>query len=346
MRYRLLGRSGLRVSEFCLGTMTFGDDWGWGASQAESRKMFDAFVAAGGNFIDTSCNYTNGTSEKFVGEFIAADRDAFVVATKYTLRRPGSNLADLNAGGNHRKNMLRTVEASLRRLNTDVIDLLYLHMWDRTTPVEEVMRGLDDLVRSGKVLYVGISDTPAWVVAQGQMLADLRGWSRFAAYQAEYSLAERGAEADVLPMTAALGMDMLAFSLLGGGVLTGKFNQPGGPSEPTRARQADAREQALAAEVMAVASEIGRTPSQVAINWVRQRAPHIIPILGARRLSQLEDNLGALDFTLDDAQMARLTAANPLPVRYPHTFWNDYVRRDLIFGAQVDRLQMRQAAAL
>ena len=340
MRYRLLGSSGLRVSELCLGTMTFGEDWGWGASKEESRKMFDAFVAAGGNYIDTSSNYTNGTSETFVGEFVASDRDAFVVATKYTLRRPGSQFADLNGGGNARKNMLRTVEASLKRLNTDYIDLLYLHMWDRTTPVEEVLRGLDDLVAAGKILYAGISDTPAWVVAYGQGLAEARGWTRFVAYQAEYSLAERGAETDVLPMAKALGMSVMAFSLLGGGVLTGKFNQPGGPGEPTRARQASEHEQKLAAAVMEVAADLGRTPSQVAINWIRQQSSTIIPILGARRESQLNDNLGALGFTLSDEQLAYLAAANPLPVLYPHTFWNDYVRRVLIFGERVDRLDI------
>ena len=235
MRYRLLGNSGLRVSELCLGTMTFGDDWGWGAPPAESRRLFDRFAEAGGNFIDTASNYTNGSSEKLVGEFVAADRDSFVVATKYTLRRPGAAAKDLNAGGNHRKNLARTVEASLRRLNTDYIDLLYLHVWDFTTPVDEVLRGLDDLVRAGKVLYLGISDTPAWIAAYAQATAELRGWSRFVAYQGEYNLLERGIESDVLPMTQALDLAVLAFGLLGGGTLTGKFNRPGGPGEPTRA---------------------------------------------------------------------------------------------------------------
>lgn len=341
MHYRLLGKSGLRVSELCLGTMTFGEDWGWGASKEESKLIFDAFVAAGGNFIDTASNYTNGTSEKYVGEFIASDRDAFVVATKYTLRRPGSAFSDLNAGGNARKNMMRTVEASLKRLNTDSIDLFYLHMWDRTTPVEEVLRGLDDLVQAGKVLYVGISDTPAWIVSYAQAIADLRGWSRFVAYQGEYNLLERGIEQDVLPMTQALGLAVLAFSLLGGGVLTGKFNQPSGPGAATRASAASEQQKAAAAAIMAVAQETGRTPSQVAINWVRQQAPNIIPVLGARRLAQIVDNLGALEFTLSAEQLQRLSDAHPLPTRFPHTFWNDFVRRDLIFGERVDLLRMR-----
>lgn len=341
MRYKLLGKSGLRVSELALGTMTFGEDWGWGASKEESRKIFDAFANASGNFIDTASNYTNGTAEKFVGEFIASQRDAFVVATKYTLRRPGSDFKDLNAGGNHRKNMVRTVEQSLKRLNTDYIDLLYLHMWDRTTPVEEVLRAFDDLIHAGKVLYVGISDTPAWIVSYAQAIAELRGWNRLLAYQAEYSLNERGAEQDMLPMTRAMDMAVLAFGLLGGGTLTGKFNQPGGPGEPTRVKEAEMRAKSIAATVVQIANEIGRTPSQVAINWVRQQAPNIIPILGARREAQIKDNLGVLEFALGDEQLKRLADANPLPTLYPHTFWNDFVRRDLIFGENVDKLETR-----
>lgn len=340
MKYKLLGKSGLRVSELALGTMTFGEDWGWGASKEESRHIFDAFVNAGGNFIDTSSNYTNGTAEKFVGEFVASQREAYVVATKYTLRRPGSDFKDLNAGGNHRKNMVRTVEQSLNRLNTDYLDLLYLHMWDRTTPVEEVLRAFDDLIRAGKVLYVGISDTPAWIVSYAQAIAELRGWNRLLAYQAEYSLNERGAEQDVLPMTRAMDMAVLAFGLLGGGTLTGKFNQPGGPGEPTRIKEVETRAKSIAATVMQIAQEIGRTPSQVAINWVRQQAPNIIPILGARREAQIKDNLGVLDFVLSDEQLNHLADANPLPNLYPHTFWNDFVRRDLIFGENVERLEM------
>lgn len=342
MRYKLLGQSGLRVSELCLGTMTFGEDWGWGASKEVSRQIFDEFANAGGNFIDTSSNYTNGTSESFVGDFIGLDRDYWVVATKYTLRRPGSDPTDLNAGGNARKNMMRTVEQSLRRLDTDVIDLLYLHMWDYSTPVEEVMRGLDDLVSSGKVLYVGISDTPAWVVSRANMLAELRGWSQFVGYQANYNLIERGVEADVLPMAETLGMSVLPFSLLAAGALTGKFNQPGGPDADTRVKEANAQQQAAALTLISIAEAIGRTPAQVAINWVRQRSPNIIPILGARRLEQMQDNLGVLDFRLNDEQMATLTAVKPLPREYPHTFWNDYIRRDLIYGAQVDQFDGRE----
>jgi len=339
MNYTFLGHSGLRVSALCLGTMTFGEDWGWGAPREDARTMFDAYAAAGGNFIDTSSNYTNGTAERFVGEFIAADRDYWVVATKYTLRRPGSNPADLNAGGNARKNMLRTVEQSLGRLGTDHIDLLYLHMWDYSTRAEEVLRGLDDLVSAGKVLYVGISDSPAWVVSRAQAIAELRGWASFVAYQAAYSIVTRGAEADVLPMTRALGLSVLAFDLLGGGVLTGKFNRPGGPGEPTRESAISPEDAAAAEVILRVAAEAGRSPAQVAINWAARRSTNIIPILGARRPAQLDDNLGALDFELSEAQMAALNDVRPLAREYPHTFWNDGIRRNLIYGRAVDQLR-------
>ena len=218
MRYKLLGKSGLRVSELVLGTMTFGEDWGWGASQEVSRQMFDAYANAGGNFIDTANRYTNGTSERFVGDFIAADREHFVVATKYTLM---TRSGDPNAAGNQRKNMVQALEASLKRLRTDYVDLFWVHAWDFLTPVEEVMRGLDDLVRAGKVLYVGISDTPAWVVAQANTLADLRGWSRFVGLQLRYSLADRAAERDLLPMARALDIGVMAWSEVGAGRLTG-----------------------------------------------------------------------------------------------------------------------------
>lgn len=333
MRYKLLGKSGLRVSELALGTMTFGEDWGWGASKEESQRIFEAYSQAGGNFIDTACNYTNGTSERFVGEFVAADRDHFVVASKYTLsERP----ADPNFGGNHRKNLMRTLRASLNRLNTDYLDLLWLHMWDFTTPVEEVMQGLDDLVRSGQVLYVGISDTPAWVVSQANMLAELRGWSRLVALQLPYSLADRAPERDLLPMAKAWDMAVTAWGVLEGGVLTGKYNQPS--SEPRRYSQAEEREKTLAEAVMRVAAELGRSPSQVAINWVRQQAPNLIPILGARREAHIRDNLGCLDFSLSGEHLQALSEASPIQLGFPHSFLaSDHVRA-LIFGETYAKL--------
>jgi len=327
MRYKLLGKSGLRVSELCLGTMTFGEDWGWGASKEESRKIFDAFAAAGGNFIDTANNYTDGTSEKYVGEFIGAEREYFVAATKYTLSKRKD---DPNAGGNARKNMLQAVEASLKRLKTDYLDLYYLHMWDYTTPVEEVMRAFDDLVRQGKVLYVGISDTPAWIVSQANTLAELRGWARFVALQVPYSLADRAVERDLLPMARAFDMAILPWGLLEAGELTGKYNRP--TDEPKRNQQPSERNLALADEVMKLAQEIGRTPSQVAINWVRQQPGLVIPILGARREAHIKDNLGCLEFELTAEQMRRLAQASPISLGFPHSFWASQDVKELIFG--------------
>src|SRR5919202_565511 len=222
MKYQLLGKSGLRVPELCLGAMTFGEKWGWGASKEECHKIFNAYVDAGGNFIDTANKYTEGTSEKYIGEFIADDRDRFVLATKYT---SNTRRGDPNAGGNHRKNMIQSLEASLERLNTDYIDLYWVHAWDPLTPIEEMMRALDDMVRAGKILYIGISDAPAWIVSQANTLANLRGWTEFAGIQIEYCLIERTPERELLPMAGALDIGITSWSPLGGGVLTGKYNK-------------------------------------------------------------------------------------------------------------------------
>ncbi|HXR09254.1 MAG TPA: aldo/keto reductase, partial [Candidatus Acidoferrales bacterium] len=219
MNYKLLGKSGLRVSELCLGTMTFGEDWGWGANQDESKAIFDAFAAAGGNFIDTADGYTNGTSEKFVGEFVGSERERFVIATKFSFN---SHPGDPNAGGNHRKHMVEALHGSLQRLGTDYVDLYWMHAWDELTPVEEVMRALDDLVRAGKVLYVGISDAPAWWIARANTLAEWRGWTPFIGLQIEYNLIARTPERELLPMAAALGLGVTAWSPLASGWLTGK----------------------------------------------------------------------------------------------------------------------------
>jgi aryl-alcohol dehydrogenase-like predicted oxidoreductase len=333
MRYKLLGKSGLRVSELALGTMTFGEDWGWGADKAESRKIFEAYLEAGGNFIDTSINYTNGTSERFVGELLAtAAREELVVATKYTLTtRPN----DPNGGGNSRKNMVQSVETSLKRLGTDYLDLFWLHMWDYTTPVEEVMRGLDDLVRAGKVLYIGISDTPAWVVAQANTLAELRGWSRFVALQLPYSLDGRSVEADLLPMAKHFDMAVTAWGTLSGGLLTGKYSV-GGSSETKRHSdvKVSERQQAIVDEVIRIAEETGRPRTQIAINWVRQQQHRalVIPILGARKAEQLKDNLGCLDFELTTEQLSRLDQVSKLDLGFPHTFWSDPSIKQYIFG--------------
>jgi aryl-alcohol dehydrogenase-like predicted oxidoreductase len=220
MNYKMLGRSGLRVSELCLGTMGFGTEVPWGVDEAASRIAFEAFANAGGNFIDTANIYTDGTSEKMVGRFVEADRDHFVVATKYSLR---DGKGDPNYAGNHRKNLMRSLAASLKRMKLEAIDLFWVHAWDFLTPVDEVMRGLEDVVSRGMVHYIGISDTPAWVVSQANMLADLRGWTPFCALQVEYSLLARTPERDLLPMAEALGLAVTPWGALGGGALTGKY---------------------------------------------------------------------------------------------------------------------------
>lgn len=326
MRYKLLGRSGLRVSELALGTMTFGEDWGWGASREESARIFDRFTGAGGNFVDTANRYTEGTSERYVGEFIASDRDRFVLATKYSLF---SRQGDPNAAGNQRKNMMQSIEASLRRLNTDRIDLFWLHAWDFMTPVDEVMRGLDDLVRAGKVLYIGISDTPAWVVSQANTLADLRGWSRFVALQIQYSLVERAAERELLPMARGLGIAINPWGALGSGILSGKYNQ-GGSGRMGSESDIEPRKLEIAKAVGKVAGEIGATSSQVALSWVRQQPGVVIPLLGARTVAQIDDNLKCLDCTLTPAQISELSAASQIDLGFPHDFLASEMARGLV----------------
>jgi aryl-alcohol dehydrogenase-like predicted oxidoreductase len=333
MKYRLLGRSGLRVSEICLGTMTFGEEWGWGSDKTEARKVFDTYVERGGNFIDTANRYTEGTSEKLVGEFIKSDRERFVVATKYSLF---TTKGDPNASGNQRKNMVQAVEASLKRLGTDYIDLYYLHLWDYLTPVDEVMRAFDDLVSAGKIIYAGISDTPAWIVSQANTMATLRGWTPFIGLQIEYSLIERTVERDLIPMAAAFDMAVLAWGPLGGGLLSGKYNSTNGTKQDVRLKEGSIRltdrNLAIAAEVTRVAQEVGHTPSQVAVAWVMQRPGTIIPIIGARRAEQLAETLDAAAITLSGEQVQRLDTASAIDLGFPHEFVSREYVRDLLYG--------------
>ena len=340
MRYKLLGHTGLRVSELCLGTMTFGEEWGWGAPKDESRRVFDAFAEAGGNFIDTANHYTKGTSEQFVGEFVQGRRDRFVIATKYTLnQRPD----DPNGGGNHRKVMTEALEASLRRLGTDYVDLYWVHAWDPLTPLAELMRGLDDLVRAGKVLYVGISDAPAWVVARANTLAELRDWSPFAGLQIPYSLIERAPERELLPMAAALDIAVTAWAPLGGGTLTGKYRRERRPDGARFAqgtwgdRYLTDRNLRIAEEVTAIAEETGRSPAQVALAWVRRPRPGVmVPIVGARNLAQLQDNLQCLDFALGPEHLGRLEGVSRIELGFPHDFLLQV--RGMIYGEAADRI--------
>ena len=340
--YRLLGRSGLRVSPLSLGTMTFGSDWGWGADEPEARRVFDTYVDRGGNFVDTASGYTQGTSERFVGDFAKGRRDRLVIATKYTMN---IEAGDPNAGGNHRKSMVRSVEQSLDRLQTDYIDLLYLHVWDQTTPVDEVLRAMDDLVRAGKVLYVGISDTPAWQVSRMQAIADLRGWSPLVALQIEYNLIERTVERDLIPMARELGLGVLPWSPLARGVLTGKYSRDdvdtvGGAADPAAGRKSIAvadgslseRGLAIADVVGEVAEETGHSPAQVALAWTLLEPAVTSTILGVRTFAQLEDNLGALDVRFTADQRARLDEASAVELGFPHAFLQSDLPRGLIFG--------------
>jgi aryl-alcohol dehydrogenase-like predicted oxidoreductase len=343
MNYRLFGRSGLRVSELALGTMTFGTDWGWGADRDECRKMFDCYAEAGGNFVDTANNYTDGTSERIVGELVAADRDRFVVATKYSLStRPD----DPNAGGNHRKNLVRALEASLERLGSDHVDLLWVHMWDGMTPVDEVVRALDDLVRAGKVLYVGASDTPAWAVARAVTMAELRGWAAFCGLQVPWSLADRSVENELLPLAAALDLAVTPWGVLEAGELTGKYLAPDGRPTRSSPEHVSPRVNDLAREVVAVAAELGRPPAQVAINWVRQQVVGcpVIPVVGARSAAQLADNLGCLEFELTAEQLARLTAASAFRPGFPRSFLESDHVRGLVFGTTFERIAAHRRA--
>jgi aryl-alcohol dehydrogenase-like predicted oxidoreductase len=334
MRYKLFGRTGLRVSELCLGAMTFGEDWGWGAPKEECARILGAFAEAGGNFIDTANFYTNGTSERIVGELVAPDRDHWVVATKYALNaRPD----DPNAGGGHRKSLVQALDASLRRLGTDYIDLYWVHVWDAFTPVEEVVRALDDAVGAGKVLYVGISDTPAWLVSQAATLADVRGWTRVAGLQVPYSLVQREVERDLLPMAQTLDLAVTTWEPLGGGLLTGRYGSDRARPEDTRIatteygrRMLTGRNLTIADTLNSVAAERGSSPAQVAIAWVRaqQRRGVIIPIVGARRRAQLEDSLGALELELSEVEAERLEAVSRIELGFPH----DFPGRALAYG--------------
>lgn len=318
--------------------MTFGTEWGWGADKDTSKKIFDTFANAGGNFLDTANRYTEGTSERWLGEFIQSDRHHFVVSTKYTLR---DRTGDPNYAGSHRKNMMRSVEESLRRLNTDFIDIFWVHAWDRTVPSDELMRGLDDLVRQGKVLHLGVSDTPAWVVSQANTLAELRGWTAFAGLQIEYSLIQRAAERELLPMAKALNLAITPWGAIGGGALTGKYLKGESGRVVEHSARRSERANAIAAKVLEVSEQIGAPPAQIAINWTRQRDPqqHIIPLVGARNAEQLEDSLGCLNFVMPADAIAALDAASAIELGFPHDFLNSENVKELVYGGMYDRIR-------
>jgi aryl-alcohol dehydrogenase-like predicted oxidoreductase len=330
MKIRRMGQTGLKVSEICLGTMTFGHQ----CDERTSFAILEKAAGAGVNFLDTADAYpvpptpqTAGRTEEILGNWLKGRRDRFVLATKYSL---SVDKTDPNAGGNHRKSLVRSLEQSLRRLRTDYVDVLWLHMRDATTPIEEAVRALDDQVRLGKVLYVGISDSPAWVVAQANTLAELGGWSPFVALQLPYSVAARDPERELLPMAAAFGLTITAWGVLGAGVLTGKpAAQRRWPDDPVSEREA-----AAAAEVAAVAGELGAAPAQVAIAWLlaRPAPPATVPILGARTEEQIRTNVGALDVSLDADQLERLDRVGAPALGFPRAFLESRGVLELIYG--------------
>jgi len=330
MRYRLLGRTGLRVSELWLGTMTFGEEWGWGAPEATSARMIDLYLDAGGNVVDTADVYTNGTSEEMIGRLLGPRRERVVLSTKYSLTvRPD----DPNGGGSHRRHLVESLEASLRRLRTDHIDVYWVHFRDYLTPVEETMRALDDQVRLGKVLYVAVSDWPAWEIARAQTLAELRGWSPFAALQTQYSLLERTSERDLIPMCTSLNLSVVAWSPLARGVLTGKYLDRAATGRITvtgGSAEMDPRTEAVVRETVDVAEELGVTASQVALAWLLSRPAPVMPIIGATGGQQFAENLAALDVDLAPEHVQRLDAVSSIELGFPH----DWLALEVVRRAQ------------
>ena len=323
--YVTLGRSGLRVSPLCLGTMTFGEDWGWGSSPTEAAAILGRYLARGGNFLDTANVYTKGHSEAILGEAIGgnrARRDRIVIATKFF-----GNLypGDPNGGGAGRKSLIAACEQSLRRLKTDYIDLYWMHCWDHHTPIDETMRGLDDLVRTGKVRYIGFSDTPAWKVVEAQMLARFHGWAPVTAIQISYSLVERTVEGDLIPMAREFGLGVTPWSPLAGGVLTGKYTrQNAGTATADRGERVTSalteRNYAIVDELVRIARELHTTPAAVALSWVQSQPGVTSTIIGARRLDQLDQNLSALDVKLDASQLAALDLVSKPTLNFPAPF--------------------------
>ena len=323
--YVTLGNSGLRVSPFCLGTMTFGQDWGWGSTEDESHKIMDRFCELGGNFIDTANFYTKGHSELIIGDYISKRgfrRDKLVLATKFfSTLYPG----DPNAGGANRKSLIAACEKSLKRLQTDYIDLYWMHCWDKFTPIEETMSALDDLVRSGKVRYIGFSDTPAWKTAQAQMIAHFRGWAPLVALQVEYSLLERTVEGELMPMAQELGLGVTPWSPLKYGVLSGKYTRENHSKQDAARGQwitplLNDKTYDLIDELVKIAGETKSTPARVSLAWLMSKPGVTSPIIGATKITQLEDNIAALDLKLTAEQIARIDEMTTPSLNFPYDF--------------------------
>ena len=335
--YTTLGRSGLRVSPLCLGTMTFGTEWGWGAEESVSRSLLDRYLESGGNFIDTADAYTGGKSEELLGKFIgeSGSRDRVVLATKFTFNVDPKNP---NAGGNGRKNIYRALEGSLRRLKTDYVDLYWLHAWDTVTPVEEVVATLSDLVREGKIRHYGFSDTPAWYVARAYTLAEKEAKDRLIALQLEYSLVERNIEREHIPVAQELGLGVCPWSPLASGLLSGKYKRHGDggsgsgrletvkDSENPTFKRFSEQNWRIVEVLLEVAKQMGRPAAQVALNWVATQPGVTSTILGASKLQQLDDNLRSIEFSIPAELRTRLDVASALPSIHPYVFYEPFLQ--------------------
>jgi aryl-alcohol dehydrogenase-like predicted oxidoreductase len=343
MRYKIFGKhTGLRVSEFALGTANFGEAWGGhGADPDEARRIFEAYAEAGGNFIDTANGYQEGQSEAFLGTLLAGRRDEFVLSTKFAVKTNASS--GILVTGNSRQAMVSSVEASLRRLKTDRIDLYWAHVDDGVTPMEEIVRGFDDLVRAGKILYAGLSNFPAWRIARASTLAELRGAVPIAGIQIEHSLVQRTPEQDLIPASQALGLGVVAYSPMGGGVLTGKYRHDTGEARRNEAwagagfqPENTPQRTAIIDTLISVSKEAGVSPGEIAIAWVAAKGS--LPIIGPRTLAQLQANLSAATVRLSREQIARLDDVSAIERGYPHTVLDSPRIRDLITGGHFERI--------
>lgn len=338
MKYKLLGKTGIKVSELCLGTMTFGTDWNFGSDKEESKRIYDAFANAGGNFFDTANIYTKGTSETYLGEFISSERENMVIASKYSLTESES----MNQAGNSRKNMIQSIEGSLKRLNTDYIDLYYVHAWDFLVAPEELMRNLEYLLASGKILSIGISDAPAWITAKCNSISELRGWNQFAAYQVEYCLTERTADREIIPLSENDDMLFCGFGPLAAGLLSGKYlSEQDEPRRMTKGISARLSEHnlAISKKLVEFSESTGYTPSQIAIRWAMQMVKKSSPIFGARSLKQCLENLKVLDFELSNDHMASLEEISKIPPNNPNDFLKLPRVQEILYGGNLDLIE-------
>lgn len=334
MDYQLFGHTGMRVSRCALGTMTFGPTWGFGADSEECGRILDAYLSAGGNFVDTADKYTDGEAEAILGTLLRSRRERIVLATKYGLCTDSS---DPNSLGNGRRNMVLSVESSLRGLQTDYIDLLWVHAWYFESPVEDTVRALDDLVAAGKILYWGISDTPAWLCAEAHAKAAAHGWAPLSALQLEYSLVERTSDRELLPFAAHNGLGVTGSIPLAGGILTGKHHgTSGSPVDSTRVARAEARRNEridrIVERLTHLAGELGVSATHLALSWLLETQPTIVPILGVRTLDQLEDNLAALRLKLDREVIESLDEVSAVDLGFPHEMLRGQRMQEVMYG--------------